>query len=289
MVRFPKRWLSTVGRLHTQWRRAAVAGEALLEYYEQVRPEGKGPIMQTILLVDCNALLRQGLRSLLSSSGEFEVIGEAGDSVQATQLALSNPPDLLLIDSRLPGSNGLQVAAQLKRRLPRMRVIVLTETKTSDSVRESLLAGADGYVLKSATFAELLIALRCVAQGKKFLSPDVSGPLVHRVLHPSQRSTKDSASGTSRLTQRERCILQLVAEGRTNRAVAEFLSVSPKTVEKHRASVMRKLALRNAAELMFAAMDMGLVERPVLGHARVMEPKPRPHLPPFAEARGGLA
>ncbi len=225
-------------------------------------------MQNSILLVDHNTLLRQGLRALLVAQGEFEVVGDACDGKEALKQALACPPGIVLIDAALPGLCGLQVTAQIKRRLPGTRVIMLTQTKTEDCVRDSLLAGADGYVLKDASFEELLIALRSVARGKKYLSPDVSQLLVQGYLNP-QATADAQADGASKLTTRERSILQLVAEGRTNRASAEFLSISPKTVEKHRASLMRKFGLRNATELTFAAMDMGLIERPALGQRRI--------------------
>jgi DNA-binding NarL/FixJ family response regulator len=225
--------------------------------------------MHSILVVDHNTLLRQGLRALISAQGEFEVVGEAIDGKDALSKATTCTPDLVLIDAQLHGMCGLQAMTQIKRRLPNTRVIMLTETKTNDCVRESLLAGVDGYVLKDASFEELLIALRSVTLGKKYLSPDVSQMLVQGYLHP-QAAVDQQTSAASRLTTRERSILQLVAEGRTNRAAAEFLSISPKTVEKHRASLMRKFGLRNATELTLAAMDMGLIERPAaVGQTRL--------------------
>jgi DNA-binding NarL/FixJ family response regulator len=226
----------------------------------------------SLLLVEANSLLRQGLHALLTAHGEFDVVAQASDGRDALHQAGACTPDLVLIDSQLPGSCGIQIAAQIKRRLPATRVIMLTQSKTQDCVRESLQAGVDGYVLKDASFEELLIALRSVALGKKYLSPDVSQMLVHGYLNP-HTAAQAQAEAASQLTTRERSILQLVAEGRTNRAAAEFLSISPKTVEKHRASLMRKFGLRNATELTFAAMDMGLVERPSVGLRR--DPAPR--------------
>ncbi len=219
------------------------------------------------LLVDTQVLLRQGLRSLLSSQGEFAVIGDTGDGRDAVRLALLHAPDLVLIDAQLPGLDGMQTTALLKRRLPQVRVVMLTESKTSDCLRESLHVGADGFVLKQAGFDELLTALRSVMRGRKYLSPEVSPLLVEAYLNPSLPEAAET-NRRHRLTSRERSILQLVAEGRTNRAAAEFLCLSPKTIEKHRASVMRKLGLRNAAELMLAAMEMGLIERPVFPSER---------------------
>ena len=219
----------------------------------------------TILLVDPNCLLRQGLRSLLNADGEFEVIGEACDGMQAMQRAALHCPVLMLIDSQLPGLCGIETVARIKRRLPTIRVVMLSDAMTDDCVRESLSAGADGYVLKDANFEDLLSALRSVAAGKRYLSPEVSALLVEGYLNPSSRAENEH-DGIAKLTARERSILQLVAEGRTNGATAAYLSVSKKTVEKHRANLMRKLGVHNATELMFAATDMGLVERPA--HAK---------------------
>jgi DNA-binding NarL/FixJ family response regulator len=218
----------------------------------------------SILLVDQNSLLRQGLRSLLSADGEFEVIGEACDGMQALQRAVANSPDIMLIDAQLPGLSGIETVAQIKRRLPSVRIVMLTDAMSDDSVRESLSAGADGYVLKDTSFEELLTALRSVAAGRKYLSPDVSALLVDGFLNPAANGSGENEL-MSKLTLRERSILQLIAEGRTNRNTAAYLSVSQKTVEKHRANLMRKLGVRNATELMFAATDMGLVARPTLG------------------------
>ncbi len=226
----------------------------------------------SLLLVEANILLRQGLQALFAVHGEFDVVAQASDGREALQQVSACTPDLVLIDSQLPSACGIQIAAQIKRRLPATRLIMLTQTKTNDCVRESLQAGVDGYVLKDASFEELLMALRSVALGKKYLSPDVSQLLVQGYLNP-QTAAQASEQASTRLTARERSILQLVAEGRTNRAAAEFLSISPKTVEKHRASLMRKFGLRNATELTFAAMDMGLVERPSMGLRR--DPTPR--------------
>jgi DNA-binding NarL/FixJ family response regulator len=222
------------------------------------------PRMTTnLLLVDANTLLRQGLCSMLAQHAEFKVIAEAAEGKEAARLALEHRPALALIDVLLPGMSGIQTTTYIKRHLPQVRVIMLTCAKTQDHVRESLRVGADGYVLKDASFAELLIAMRSVMLGKKYLSPDVSCQLVESYLNP-QLAASSNPTALQRLTTRERSILQLVAEGRTNRAAAEFLSVSPKTIEKHRASLMRKLGLRTATELALTAIELGLIERPAL-------------------------
>jgi DNA-binding NarL/FixJ family response regulator len=211
-----------------------------------------------ILIVDENNLLRQGLRSLLSE--HFVVVGEACDGKSAISEAMAVQPEVVLMDIALPGMNGMEVTSHLKRRFPAIRVIMLTSLKSQDYLRESLRAGVDGYLLKNASYEELLTAMRSVVHGKKYLSPDVSAHLVDGFLHPDQVNATHSP--LTRLTARERSILQLIAEGRTNRTTAEFLSVSPKTVEKHRARLMHKLGLRNAAELILVALELGLIERP---------------------------
>lgn len=213
-----------------------------------------------ILLVDENNLFRKGLAALISTDPDFVVVGDIGGGKDALQTSLRIEPDIVLMDVQLTGVNGLETGAQIKRRQPHVRVVLLTAIKTEEYVRAALRFGADGYVLKDATFEELLMSLRSVAMGKKYLSPDVSAHVVDSFLRPDH--ARQGSSRMETLTPRERSILQLVAEGRTNRGAAEFLNVSPKTVEKHRASLMHKLGLRNAAELTLAALDMGLIERP---------------------------
>lgn len=222
----------------------------------------------SMLLVDHNTLLRQGLCSLLALQGEFRVVGEAGEGNEALNQAIVCQPDIVLIDATLRGLCAAQTAAQIKCRLPRTRIIMRTQTKTNDWVRDSPLASADAYVLKDTGFEDLLIALRSVALGKKCLSLDES-PLLETGDLNLQAAAHVPAHRTRKLTTRERSILQLLGEGRTNRATAEFLGISPKTVEKHRTNLMRKFALRNATELAFAALDLGLIERPALGRRRI--------------------
>jgi DNA-binding NarL/FixJ family response regulator len=213
-----------------------------------------------LLLVDDNILFRKGLTALLSQQSDLTVVDALGSGKEATQVASNLEPDVVIMDIRLAGSSGLDIAAQIKRRQPQVKVLMLTSSRNEEYVRAALRLGIDGYILKDASLEELLIAIRSVARGKKYLSPDVSGHVVESFLHPEQSSGK--ASQLDILTNRERGILQLIAEGRTNRSAAEFLCVSPKTVEKHRASLMQKLGLRNVTEMTLVAMEMGLIERP---------------------------
>ncbi len=229
-----------------------------------------------VLLVDDNNLFRLGLCALISGHDDFTVVAHSSNGKEAVQASLNFDPDVVLMDIVLAGVSGLETVSQIKRRQPQVKVVMLTTLRTEDYVREALRAGADGYVLKDASLDELLMAMRSVASGKNYLSPDVSRHVVQSFLHPGSNGTKSSP--LEKLTHRERSILQLIAEGRTNRTAAEFLSVSPKTVEKHRANLMHKLGLRNAAELTLIALELGLIERP-FAFARLVKDS----------AEGGLA
>lgn len=213
-----------------------------------------------VFIVDEQHLLRQGLRSLLSQHPDYAVVGDASEGKGALQQALTLAPDVVLMSIALPGLNGIEVTAQLKRQLPRTSVVLMADPDSGERLRESLRVGTDGYLLKGSSYEELLEALHSVVAGRKYLSPAVSGQLVDGFLNP--RAGTASRSPLQQLTARERSILQLIAEGRTNRGAAEFLNVSHKTVEKHRASLMRKLGLRSASELLLAALDLGMIERP---------------------------
>lgn len=213
-----------------------------------------------LLLLDENLLFRKGLSALLSLQRDLEVADDFGNGREALYATGVLEPDVVVMDVRFTGGTGLDIASQIKRRHAQVRVLFLTSARNEEHVRDALRLGIDGYILKDASLEELLIAIRSVSLGKKYLSPDVSGHLVESFLHPEQANAKSSRLDT--LTSRERGILQLIAEGRTNRSAAEFLCVSPKTVEKHRASLMQKLGLRNAIEMTLAAMEMGLIERP---------------------------
>jgi DNA-binding NarL/FixJ family response regulator len=213
-----------------------------------------------ILLVDDNQLFRKGLAALISNDDDFLVLADIAGGPHVAQSAFDFEPHIVVMDLQLAGVNGLETGAQIKRRLPEVRIVLLTALKTEEHVRTALRSGIDGYLLKDATAEELKACLRTVAGGRKFLSPDVSALVVNSLMR-----SDDPRAGSSRLdalTPRERSILQLVAEGRTNRGAAEYLNISPKTIEKHRSSLMHKLGLRNAAELTLAALDLGLIERP---------------------------
>jgi DNA-binding NarL/FixJ family response regulator len=213
----------------------------------------------SVLLVDDHILFRKGVASLLAQDSGFVVKGQLEDAKDVLACPASAVPDIVLMDIRMKGIVGLEVIDQIKRRLPRSKVMLLTSQRAEDYVRAALKAGIDGYVLKDASLEELQMALHSVAHGKKYLSPDVSSSLVASFLHPEMVDKKNEGDV---LTNRERGVLQLIAEGRTNKSAAEILCVSAKTVEKYRSTLMQKLGLRNSTELTLAAMALGLVERP---------------------------
>jgi len=227
-----------------------------------------------VLIVEDHHLLRRGLRAMVAALPDFDVIGEAKDGKEAVRQAVALQPDLILMDLSLPLMTGIEATAQIKGRQPHVHIIALTAFKTEEYVHQALRAGVDGYVMKDVSYEELLAALRSVMAGKKFLSPDVSGQLVNTFLQ--RGTTPRPISPWEQLTARERGILKLIAEGRTNRSAAEFLNVSPKTVEKHRGNLMRKLGLANVGELTLVALERGLIERPgtidrVFGNGRSPE------------------
>jgi DNA-binding NarL/FixJ family response regulator len=222
----------------------------------------KEPMMKQkyrILIVDDHTLFRAGVRALLTQDPGIEVVGEAANGRDAIRAVALLAPHLVLMDLSMPSMNGMEAMTEIKRRYPDVRVLVMTLHKTEDYIHASLNAGADGYILKDATQEEFLLAIRSVLLGKTYLSMDVSAMVVSGYLSGGNSS---GASGNyDSLTHREREVLKLVAEGKSNKDTAEFLSLSVKTVEKHRSNLMSKLALHNASGLTTYAMERGLVVR----------------------------
>jgi len=210
-----------------------------------------------ILLVEDHTLLRIGLRSLLCHDPDLEVVGEAANGRDAIRAISELSPDLAIMDLTMPGMNGMEAIAQIKRRYPQVRILVLTLHRAEEYIHESLKAGADGYILKDATHDELRVAIRSVLNGKTYLSPDISNNVVSVYLGGGRGPGFSSAWES--VTHRERQVLKLVAEGRSNKFIAEFLCLSVKTVEKHRSNLMRKLDLHNASMLTSFAIGKGLI------------------------------
>ncbi|MBI2960452.1 MAG: response regulator transcription factor [Betaproteobacteria bacterium] len=214
---------------------------------------------QRIVIVDDHTLLRAGLKALLEKDPGIEVVGEADNGRDAVRVVGQLAPNLVLMDLTMPGMNGIEAVTEIKRRYPEVRVLVMTLHKAEDYIRASLQAGADGYILKDATQEEFRVAIRSVMLGKTYLSMDVSGKVVSGYLGGGKASA--SASVYDTLTHREREVLKLVAEGKSNKYIAEYLSLSVKTVEKHRSNLMSKLDVHNASGLTAYAIERGLVVR----------------------------
>ena len=212
----------------------------------------------TILIAEDHALLRAGMRALLSSEPDIEVIGEVDNGKEAVRLACSLSPTLILMDLNMPGSNGLEAIAEIKKRAPQIRILVITMHKTDEYIQEALRTGASGYILKESGHDELRTAIRTVLSGKVYLSPDVSERVVSGFLAGGNKPAP-ATSAWDTLTVREREVLKLVAEGHGNKHIADYLCLSIKTVEKHRSSLMRKLGLRNASMLTAYAIEKGIV------------------------------
>ena len=211
----------------------------------------------SIVLADDHTILREGLRALLTADADFEVVAEARDGREAVRCVERLGPDLLLMDLSMPRMSGMDAIREIKKRYPETKIIALTVHKTEEYLLTTLKAGADGYVLKDATHDELIMAIKNVIGGKSYLSPGVSEKVIEGYLkgHVSARSLGSWES----LSQREREVLKLIAEGFKNKEIAEDLCISLKTVEKHRANLMKKLDLHNAAALTVYAVEKGLV------------------------------
>ncbi len=210
-----------------------------------------------IQIVEDHALLREGLRALFSSSPEFEIVAEAMDGREAVSQAKLVSPDVILMDLSLPNTNGSQAIYQIKQSIPSIRIIALTVHKTEEYVRMTMDAGADGYVLKDDSHQDLLAAIASVMQGKTYLSPGICDKVITRFL--DQSGSTRVTNSMEKLTAREREITKLIAEGYKNREIAENLSISMKTVEKHRSNLMKKLGLHNISAITAYAIENGLV------------------------------
>jgi two-component system, NarL family, response regulator NreC len=211
-----------------------------------------------ILLADDHTILRAGLKMMLNAQPDMEVIGEAQDGRQAIHEAQRLQPDVILMDITMPDMNGIEATKQIKRAQPEIKVLVLTMHEHDEYIFQALRAGASGYMLKEAADTELITALHVVQSGQFYLSPAAQSVMVGDYLQRVR--TGEEKDSYSSLTEREREILKLVAEGYTNNQIAERLVISPKTVDTHRTHIMDKLNLHSRAELVKYAMRRGLLE-----------------------------
>src|SRR6202163_2686922 len=209
--------------------------------------------MIRVLLADDHAMVRKGFRMILSAQSDLEIVGEAGNGREAVELAASLRPDVVVMDVTMPELNGIEATRRLTADNPHIRVVALSMHKDSVYVREILRAGTRGYLLKESIDSDLVNAVRAVAKGDGYLSPGVSDA----VLSDYRRHVTDPLD---LLTSREREVLQLIAEGKTNKEIATALNLSVYTVEAHRGRVMEKLNLHSTGELVRFALRNGLID-----------------------------
>jgi DNA-binding NarL/FixJ family response regulator len=210
----------------------------------------------TLLLADDHRIVRQGLQAVLKSQPDFKLVGEAADGPETVRLAERLKPDVLVLDLMMPGLNGLEVAKHISHRLPRTRIVVLSMHADVAYALAAVRAGASAYVLKEAGVDELVRAIQAVAAGRRHFSPPLSEQAIHAYAGRTEETPPDPYHT---LTFREREVLQLTAEGHSSVEIGELLFISPRTVESHRANLMRKLAVRNQKELIRYAVGRGLL------------------------------
>jgi two-component system, NarL family, response regulator NreC len=209
-----------------------------------------------VLVADDHPIVRKGLRDLLENDPLFHIVGEAGDGLQALELVKQQKPDVLIVDMMMPGLNGLEVLRQAKQLLPNLQAIVLSMHSNEAYVAEALKNGASGYVLKDSGPVELIQAVNEVLAGRHYLSSAISEEMVNTYIRKIETSKVDPYS---LLTNREREIMQLTAEGYTSQEIAERFTISRRTVEQHRANIMQKLGLRNQSDLIRYAFKRGVL------------------------------
>lgn len=214
-----------------------------------------------IVVAEDQKILREGLKSLLSSSDDFEVVGEAEDGLNAVRCVEKFSPELLLLDISMPKMSGISAIKEIKSQFTETKILVLTVHESEEYILEVFKSGADGYCLKDASHSELMVAIKSVLSGKRYISPGISGKVLEGYL--GDRETLKPNSSWDSLTQREREILKLVGEGYKNKDIADYLCISAKTVEKHRSNIMEKLDLHTASALTAYAIKKGLVTESV--------------------------
>jgi len=212
-----------------------------------------------LLLAEDHTIVREGLRSLLGKADDFEVVGEVEDGRAALKKVEELKPDIVLMDIRMPGLNGIESTRQIKKHFPRIRVLILSMHPDEEYVFEALRAGASGYILKHAAHEELFAAIRAVYRNHVFLSPPLSKKVVEAYIHVSDGLVGESKV-MDKLTPREREVLQLIAEGKSNKEISRLLFVSVKTVETHKAHLKEKLGLPRTADLIRFALHRGIID-----------------------------
>ena len=211
--------------------------------------------MIRVAIADDHHLVRDGIRALLERSGDIEVIGEAVDGIEAVKLARELSPEVIVMDITMPRCNGIEATQAIREAMPEIEIVILSMHAESALVRKAMQAGAKGYVLKGSVTEELLLAVRAARRGATYLSPIASDSILDASSEPTESLDKQQM-----LTARELEVLQLIGDGLTNRAIGSTLSISVKTVERHRTNLMAKLDAHSIVELMREAFRRGLLD-----------------------------
>jgi len=209
-----------------------------------------------ILLADDHALIRHGIRNLISNNPALEVIGEVGDGEELLEFLETNVPDLLILDISMPKLTGIEAVSRVKKLYPAIKILMLTMHKNKQYFYHAMSAGADGYLMKEDSDEELLLAIKRIQDGKSYLSPFLSQDFADDVIS-AYRNNRSSPFET--LTKREREVLNLVVEGHTSKVMAEMLHLSPRTIDHHRANLLRKFDMKNSVDLVNFAVRNGFV------------------------------
>jgi two-component system, NarL family, response regulator NreC len=212
----------------------------------------------SIFIADDHNLVRQGIVALLKNCDDFIVIGEASDGMKAVSLVKELNPDVVIMDISMPSLNGLEATYQIKREMPEIKILILTQHENEEYVIRMMKAGADGYILKNSVSDDLVNGIRALEDGEKFFSSSISKLILDEYI--GKIKGKETKTQSPELTHREREVLQLLAEGDTNQQVAERLFISVRTVEFHRSNIMHKLDLHDLASLVKYAINKGIIQ-----------------------------
>jgi two-component system, NarL family, response regulator NreC len=215
-----------------------------------------------IVIAEDSKLLREGLCLMINSDDSLQVIAEAEDGFEAIAQCLAHKPDMTILDLSMPKLDGLSAIKEIKRQIPDTKILALTIHDSDEFILDCFKSGVQGYCLKDASQDELLKAIRLVASGKTYISPSIAGKVMEGYLEGKKTIKTQTAWDT--LTQREKEVLKLVAEGYTSKEIADMLCNSPKTIERHRANIMNKLSVHNVSQMTLVAIEKNLIASPNL-------------------------